>query len=327
MMLDWHDGWSGFSFNPGLRRLSDYKRIGSYGKHVGYDPRFVGELYLSRLYRSLGYQAAAITPASVVHIGGNHHVKWSSEQPKKVLVAIPVCHGYTYGSYSNNFHNDKQSPRIQALRDTWLRDLASFDSYVDYKFFYGEGAERDPLEDEIFLKCPDTYESLPIKVQMIIRWALQHGFEYIYKCDDDTFCYIDRLLASDFREHDQVGYSPCFLQREPGNANYIVGGPGYTLNKQSMELVANGSPFHTGAEDLQVGHALVKRRMNRHVDLRFLPGFNAHFIDIAKLPAEHNYISLHSIRPQDMYTLYSRTEAPRPVLREKHRPVAIGTVA
>lgn len=326
MQLEWRDGWSGFAFNPGLRRTLDYRLIGTYGKHVGYDPRFVGELYLSRLYKKLGYEAAALTPAFCKHIGGNRHIQWMTEQPKKVLVAIPVCHNHSYGSYNNQFHNDKQSPRIQALRETWLRDIASFDSYVEYKFFYGKGANRDPFPDEVFLNCDDSYETLPHKVKELMKWAFNRGFEYVYKCDDDTYCYIDRLLSSDFRQHDQVGFSPCFLQREPGNANYIVGGPGYTLNRRAMEAVATGTVSHK-AEDLWVGREMIKRRYDRFVDLRFLPGFDAHYVDICKLPVGHNYISLHSVRPEDMYSLYQQTEAPQPELREKHRPKAIASAA
>src|SRR5271156_6236320 len=73
-------GWNdapiglGFSFNPGLRRLSDYLRIGSYGRHVGYDPQGCGEQGIANLYCQLGYRTAILPKSHVYHTGGTAHV-------------------------------------------------------------------------------------------------------------------------------------------------------------------------------------------------------------------------------------------------------------
>jgi hypothetical protein len=69
--------WHGFTFNPSLRRLSDYTSINGYGIHVrGINDhrRFACEEAISKLYRGLDYYAAIIADRGgagfVRHIGG-----------------------------------------------------------------------------------------------------------------------------------------------------------------------------------------------------------------------------------------------------------------
>ena len=68
--------WKGFTWNPGLRRLSDYKRIGSYGKHTSFNNRHPGisEFKIGQLYWRLNYKAAILKKGYVRHIGNNRHV-------------------------------------------------------------------------------------------------------------------------------------------------------------------------------------------------------------------------------------------------------------
>lgn len=69
MALGYLGQWNGFAWNPGLRRFSDYERIGSYMQHVTsgrYTESLIGEIY-----RDLGYRAAILPEVSgyVRHIG------------------------------------------------------------------------------------------------------------------------------------------------------------------------------------------------------------------------------------------------------------------
>jgi hypothetical protein len=68
MTIDFAYWWSGFSFNPGLRRLADYKLIGSYeeNRHEG---------NVSVRYKNLGYRAAILKSKHVEHIGWGRHVE------------------------------------------------------------------------------------------------------------------------------------------------------------------------------------------------------------------------------------------------------------
>lgn len=63
--------WHGFSFNPGLRRLSDYKKIGSYAKHAEFDPKNPcnSEAKIGKLYKDLCMYAITTKESYVKHIG------------------------------------------------------------------------------------------------------------------------------------------------------------------------------------------------------------------------------------------------------------------
>ena len=69
MKQDWGD-WGGFSWNPGLRRLRDYQKIG--GSYTKYGQ----EHLISREYQKLGFHAAILPEGYVKHIG------WTRGLPK-----------------------------------------------------------------------------------------------------------------------------------------------------------------------------------------------------------------------------------------------------
>jgi hypothetical protein len=72
--------WHGFSFNPGLRRRSDYDDIGGYGRHTAYDFQtpWRAENDIGELYRSRGFYAAILCDDAgsgyVRHIGRGRRV-------------------------------------------------------------------------------------------------------------------------------------------------------------------------------------------------------------------------------------------------------------
>jgi hypothetical protein len=306
MQPEWEGGWSGFAFNPGLRRFDEYRKIGSYGRHVGYDVRGVGELVLSKLYYGMGYFCAKI-PAAVKHIGDNgRHIPWASQTPK-ILIAIPACHRYDYGKLEHGISRQTKD-RLAVQRSTWLKDAPAFSTYVNYRFFYGHGAQRSPEKDEVFLDCPDDYPNLPHKMQAIYRWALAKGYDYIFKCDDDTFVYLDRLMASGFEEYDYCGY---ILESDEAwsNGRYISGGPGYWLSKKAMQILAEAVVDHW-AEDLWTGRVLTKSGIRPHRDPRYLPGFGKHYVDLDALPKDHSYISFHACTLEMMERLYETNPTP-----------------
>jgi hypothetical protein len=68
----WHDGWGGISFNPGLRRTSDYKKIAPFSQHTTDRPDgLANELELSRKFLGMGYVIADLNRGVVVHTGKN----------------------------------------------------------------------------------------------------------------------------------------------------------------------------------------------------------------------------------------------------------------
>jgi hypothetical protein len=72
--------WHGFSFNPGLRRLREYRLLGRFADVVESQlgKGAIGEAQLSEIYGSIGYFSAQLWEndgeALVVHIGGDRHV-------------------------------------------------------------------------------------------------------------------------------------------------------------------------------------------------------------------------------------------------------------
>jgi hypothetical protein len=57
----WRQWWGGYSGNPGLRRRSDWQRIGSYGRLTGYGQGGIApEQTISKTYLDLGYRIAVL---------------------------------------------------------------------------------------------------------------------------------------------------------------------------------------------------------------------------------------------------------------------------
>jgi hypothetical protein len=67
--------WKGFSWNPGLRRKSDWEKIGGYMKYWQGSSDDT-ERYIGNLYAEMGYHAAILEPEGYVrHIGGDRSTK------------------------------------------------------------------------------------------------------------------------------------------------------------------------------------------------------------------------------------------------------------
>lgn len=73
-----HNGlWSGFCFNPGLRRKSDYDKFGAYGRYVQFNRKkpWLAEAAISKLYSGAGQKAYILKGDGYIrHIGEGHHV-------------------------------------------------------------------------------------------------------------------------------------------------------------------------------------------------------------------------------------------------------------
>ena len=317
----WRGGWGGISFNPGLRRLSDYKKIGSYGRHVAYGTMGLShEIQLSKMMLDAGYVIADLNKIVVTHSGGNCSTMKDGIQPlPKILIAIPVCHKFSYGkwesgdspsfdpanayngqAYGTGIHISGDNNRVQALRDTWLQDVKQFSSHVDYKLFYGEGGNRAPLDDEVFLQVPDDYAHLPHKTIAICKYAKEHGYDMLVKADDDSFVWVDRLvhealsLMSDYAGH--------------LNGKVCTGGPGYWLTKRAFTIIADkASANNHWAEDVTVSKALFNNNIQGENLENHYSGRSDHWFDINQVP--DNAVCIHALKPETMRELYRRIKA------------------
>ncbi len=138
----------------------------------------------------------------------------------KCLIAIISCE-----SYRVNGNN-------QALRDTWLPDVAK-EPGLHYKIFMGQGSKPDK-EDEVFLDVPDDYQHISYKGREIHKYALDNDYDFVYKCYPDTYLCPSRLMRSDFQNYDYVGNFACKLK---SGQQYCTGGTGYWLSRKAYSLL------------------------------------------------------------------------------------------
>lgn len=105
----------------------------------------------------------------------------------------------------------------QQARETWLKDCP-----VDYKFFMG-GPLRPIAPDEFIGDVPDATRNAAQKTYRAAEYALKNGYDYMFKCDIDTYVHVPRLLKSGFENADWTA----------NNNSY--GGSGYWVSRRAME--------------------------------------------------------------------------------------------
>jgi hypothetical protein len=231
----------------------------------------------------------------------------------KLLVAIMTCHRLDY--YIDDLTVDwctqqglrctDQQARVTTIRETWVPQLPGD---VDFKFFYGTRlrqentrrraplpALREPLSDEIFLECGDNYTENPAKMKAICRWALARGYDYILRCDDDTYIYPDRLLIKDRAMWDGFDYAGASVQHfHPGGCMF--------LSRKMMELVI-AAPVTNYADDVWIGQVAQDNRIPMTTVTTMRNQWGTGY----KVPADVDptgLASFHSCTPDIMRKLY-----------------------
>jgi hypothetical protein len=231
--------------------------------------------------------------------------------PAKVLIAVPACHTFSYGKwessespsydaakawqgkpYGSDIHISGVNPRIQAVRETWAKDCAAHKN-LTMRFFYGQGDTM--LDDEVRLGVPDDYEHLPQKTIAICQWALDNGFDYVLKCDDDSYVWVDRAMI----EVNQVGDWGGYI-----NGGSCSGGCGYWLSQRAMtEVVKNPISSHW-AEDVTVGLIMKAARIEPQMLQNHQPGFSNHWFNLDNVHSD--LVCIHALQPDTMRELYRR---------------------
>ena len=155
---------------------------------------------------------------------------------------------------------------------------------------------QDLLDDEVLLRgVPDDYAHLPQKTIAICKYAQDNGYDFLLKCDDDSYLWIDRLMIEVHSIADFAGHI---------NGGSCSGGCGYWLSKRAIaEVVKNPIESHW-AEDVTVG-MIMKAAGITPVDLPMhQPGYTQHWFDISKV---HSGLTcIHAVKPEDMRELYRR---------------------
>jgi hypothetical protein len=296
----WQEVAGGFSWNPGMRRMSDYRRIGNYGRHVGYDPAdYSAELKIAKLYKSLGYRGESL-PAHCYHIGEERHCnRKDAPNVPKILIAVPTAETLDYslfreaqlkkwGDRARGWVNgvsglqiDGTNARKAAVADTWFKDAAAFNN-VTARFFTGPE-----------LDVPDDHVHLPLKMRAICQWMVKENFDLMFRADDDTFVNVARLvrqgaeLTEDYAGVEQGGF--------------FVTGPGAWFTRKSCEILANADvpDWHTEwRDDFWAGDVLRRHGIKPGNDL---PGLQ--IVGCEGVPAPMT--TLHPVGPEEMRKLYA----------------------
>lgn len=179
--------------------------------------------------------------------------------------------------------------RVQAIRDTWLRDLTA--RGVAWCVAVGDGPPGGRLEGDVLaLDAPDDYESLPLKTLALLRWVHDHtAHAYVMKIDDDCHVDVDRLLDSLVtRKHHYLGRplhraeggthrywhqaksrsrrGTLSIDKSPEPSSYADGGSGYLLSRFALARLERARRTSAGArltrsafmEDKLVGDLLAQ---------------------------------------------------------------------
>jgi hypothetical protein len=206
----------------------------------------------------------------------------------KVIVGILTC-GQT-------------TARRQACNATWVRRLKASPN-VRVVFLVGANNVEAKLEADILnLPCKDDYDSLVYKTKEFCRWALTQDFDYLFKCDDDTFVVADRFLKYDPCGRDYIGIDPS----DQANPRFASGGAGYWLSRDAVEIVArmnveqviSETALNGWAEDYSV-YWVLKEKFALHNDLRFQPWNLPHTFP----KSSNEIITTHYIQPSEMHRL------------------------
>jgi hypothetical protein len=115
--------------------------------------------------------------------------------------------------------------RRDAVRETWLHALPPGITAV---FFVGAADLDEP--GVVCLPVPDDYHSLSIKVHAFYCYALRHlEFDFLFKCDDDTYVHAERLAALARPGVDFVG------SKQLDTHGFASGGAGYLMSRSLVE--------------------------------------------------------------------------------------------
>lgn len=204
----------------------------------------------------------------------------------KILILICSC------------NSEKSLELRQACRDTWLQHN---ERGIYHLFFVG--GDNDEL-DTLSLDVDDTYEFLPGKVRECYRHVLNnYEFDYVFKCDDDTYIQIERLKTlignADF------GGNEFILSDK-----FASGGAGYFLSRSLLETIMDEEIPDKGAEDLVFSALALKHA--KSVLSSSLLRFSGD-----KYPKYNNdYVTSHWLTPKKMRFIHS-TFSEQPFMKMK----------
>ena len=172
--------------------------------------------------------------------------------PNRVLIAVTSCHAFR--------------DRADAVRSTWGQEVPG--AGADIRYFLGRGTAERP--DEILLECDDGYHHLSAKTQLIRRWAVEHGYDWLWKIDDDTYVRPERLLATHYAPY--VHYVGRLRGPSGNYPGPYLSGFCYGLDRKALEALAPIDWPLNGdfSEDRWTGNKLLALGITPHLESNFI---------------------------------------------------------
>jgi hypothetical protein len=222
-----------------------------------------------------------------------------------------------------------QPLRVNTIRSTWATLVPKVsDPELTLKFFYGNrlrtqgaksnqnprtvavtGPDRQPLEDEIFLSCGDQYTQNPAKMKAICKYALDNGYDYIVRCDDDTYFDAVKFFKLNW-QHDYAG-SP--------NGTFVPGGC-MTLSAAAMKAII-AAPITNYADDLWIGGVMEQKGMIafRHPEVQ--NGFGKSYNIVPSAFNLDRFASFHSCKPAVQKEIFDEQWGSMSQVQPKLKPI------
>jgi hypothetical protein len=122
----------------------------------------------------------------------------------------------------------KNISRMNLVRSTWASTISS-----EHRVLYLSNAPDLIDKSIIGYNTLDAYEGVPYKIMEFFRNNALEDYDWVYICDDDTFCFPARLerLLKDF----YYSNLPICICRKGFYNSYLPypgGGAGFALNKK-----------------------------------------------------------------------------------------------
>jgi hypothetical protein len=214
----------------------------------------------------------------------------------RILLAVFGCHRYEYSP--DDWFKRPTVDRLSALRDTWLKDVT-----VDYKIFKGrcpKGLDIPTQGDEVWLDAGDDYRHSNEKIKGVIAYALERGYDYLIKVDDDVYCYWERMNLNPTADYMGGG--------GPQYRGQYCAGITYYLSRRAMQILSNTSlatsDINAWAEDRWVGTSLWRHQIRCEFDLGYYvakPTRTNQYISDADLEKlGHTFKTVHAMTPDQM---------------------------
>jgi hypothetical protein len=189
----------------------------------------------------------------------------------------------------------------EACRTTWMQSAAThFD--VTTLFVIGSADVIEPTlgGDTLFVPCANDRQYLAQKAYWLARWAQTSGFPFLFRCNDETFISVDRLMTL-VRNEDFVHFRGYELS--PGVA---AARAGYLLSPRALAEVADANILKhaLNADDTAVSQYLASLGIALTHDKRFWPSSS-------RVPNRwNNQITSSRLNHLEMLPLYQTFDAP-----------------